>query len=275
MIIVGNIIRLFFNYLLNPFITFTTFQFVIHDQTPDSYTGLSAMFFTFFILLTAYLLHSIMTHKPRSALCDDLPTLLLYGPLYNTYKLEGISLFCPAQVVVNILRAVAFGGLQHSGIAQITILVVCEVILMLVINASRPYSSKTSMNLYQTFFSVMRLLTVLFMLAFIPQLTIDDSTKGWIAYAILLCHGIVVVFGFFLNALQTAAEIIARLMGAGNDGGTAARGGLAQVCDGFFDPSPELSLNPYGALALRFHIEGDIHQDISLLSVILYFHTLF
>ena len=256
MFFVGNIIRLFFNYLLNPFITFTTFQFVVHDKTPDSYTGLSAMFFTIFILLTVYLLHSIMIHKPRAALCDDLPTLLLYGPLYNTYKLEGISIFCPTQVVINILRAIAFGGLQHSGIAQLTILVVCEVILMLVINASRPYSTKTSMNLYQSFFSAMRLLTVLFMLAFIPQLTIEDSTKGWIAYAILLCHGIVLVFGFFLNALQTAAEIIARLLGAGNDGGTAARGGLAQVCRRLFISLPMLCrslVEDYRLKAIRLH----------------------
>ncbi|KAF8420529.1 hypothetical protein EV426DRAFT_537619 [Tirmania nivea] len=225
----GNILRLFFNYLLTPFVAFTTFQFVIHNRTPDSYTGLSATFFTVYIALTVYLMRLIIIHKPRPALCDDLPTLLLYGPLYNTYRLEAISLYCPAQIIINILRAVAFGGVQQSGIAQLTLLVVCEVLQILVINACRPYSAKTSMNLYQTFFSAVRLLTVVFMMAFIPQLKIADSAKGWIAYAILLCHGIVMVFGFFLNALQTVAEIVARLMGAGNDGGTAARGGLAQV----------------------------------------------
>lgn len=170
-----------------------------------------------------------MIHRPRSALCDDLPTLLLYGPLYNTYRMEPILFFCPAQVIINILRAVAFGGAQDSGIVQLTLLAISEILLILVINAFRPYSSKTSMNLYQTFFSIMRLLTILFMVAFVPQLRIEDSAKGWIGYAIMLCHGIVMVFGFFLNALQTLAEIVARLLGAGNDNGTAARGGLAQV----------------------------------------------
>ncbi|KAF8455880.1 hypothetical protein BGX38DRAFT_1266766 [Terfezia claveryi] len=245
----GNILRLFFNYLLNPFIAFTTFQFVIHNRTPDSYTGLSATFFAIYIALAVYLIRSIIIHKPRPALCDDLPTLLLYGPLYNTYRLEAISLYCPAQIVINILRAVAFGGVQQSGIAQLTLLVVCEILQILVINACRPYSAKTSMNLYQTFFSAMRLLTVVFMMAFIPQLKIVDSAKGWIAYAILLCHGIVMVFGFFLNALQTVAEIIARLMGAGNDGGTAARGGLAQVCNKIFNHSPQRSVHQSSALA--------------------------
>ncbi|KAF8463146.1 hypothetical protein BDZ91DRAFT_732569 [Kalaharituber pfeilii] len=225
----GNIIRLFFNYLLNPFITFTTFQFVLHDRSPAWYTGLSATVFAIFILLTALMLRQIATHKPRSALCDDLPTLLQYGPIYNTYRLESNPFFCTMQIIINILRAVAFGGVQDSGIAQLTLLVICEVLLILLINAVRPYSPKTSMNLYQTFFSAMRLLTVVFSMAFIPQLKIDDAAKGWVAYAVLLCHGIVLVFGFFLNALQTLAEIIARLMGAGNDGGTAARGGLAQV----------------------------------------------
>lgn len=222
-------IRFFYNYLLNPFVTFTSFQLVLHDRTPALYTSLSATFFAIFILGTTYLLRRVMIHRPRSALCDDLPTLLLYGPLYNTYRMESISFFCPAQVIINILRGIAFGGAQDSGIAQLTLLAISEILLILVINASRPYSSKTSMNLYQTFFSTMRLLTILFMVAFVPQLRIEDSAKGWIGYAIMLCHGIVMVFGFFLNALQTLAEIVARLLGAGNDNGTAARGGLAQV----------------------------------------------
>ena len=184
--------------------------------------------------MTVLLIRQIAVHNPKAALCDDLPTLLLYGPLYNTYRLDANPFFTSAQIFVNILRATAFGGVQHSGIAQLTLLVVCEVILILVINAVRPYSPKTSMNLYQTFFSIMRLVVVVFSMAFIPELKIDEAAKGWVAYAVLLCHGIVLVFGFFLNALQTVAEIIARLMGAGNDGGTAARGGLAQVGCKFF-----------------------------------------
>ncbi|KAI5787647.1 hypothetical protein DFH27DRAFT_220860 [Peziza echinospora] len=225
----GNIIRFMFNYLLNPFVTFNTFQFILHNKTPDWYTGLAATFFTLFVLMTVFMLYQIAIHKPRAALCDDLQTLLQYGPIYNTYRLESNPFFCTMQVSINILRAIAFGGVQKSGIAQLTLLAICEILLILVINAVRPYSSKTSMNLYQTFFSAMRLLTVVLLMAFIPQLKIEDSAKGWVGYAVLLCHAIVLVFGFFLNALQTLAEIIARLMGAGNDGGTAARGGLAQV----------------------------------------------
>lgn len=166
-------------------------------------------------------------------------------------------------MMINILRAVAFGGVQHSGIAQLTLLVVCEIILILVINAVRPYSPKTSMNLYQTFFASMRLLTVVFMMVFIPELKIADSTKGWIAYAILLCHGIVMVFGFFLNALQTAAEVIARLMGAGNDGGTAARGGLAQVCHRLFSTTPTPSFHGSSALAdIRLPPDAPVRLDL-------------
>lgn len=207
---------------------------MLHDSTPQWYTAVAGTIFAIFILMTAFMLYQIAVHKPRSALCDDLPTLLQYGPVYNTYRLESNPFFCTMQILINILRAIAFGGVQQSGIAQLTLLVICEVVQILMINAVRPYSPKTSMNLYQTFFSVMRLLTVVFMVAFIPQLKIADSAKGWVGYAVLLLHGIVLVFGFFLNALQTVAEVVARLMGAGNDGGRAARGGLAQVGSSLF-----------------------------------------
>ena len=211
---------------------------MVHSRSPAWYTGVASTFFAFYIIATAYLLHQIAVHKPRAALYDDLPTLLLYGPIYNTFRLESNPFFATMQLLINILRAITFGGIQQSGIAQLTMLVVCEILYILIVNAVRPYSSKTSMNLYQTFFSLARLLTILFLVAFIPELKIEDGVKGWIGYAVLLCHGVVLVFGFFLNALQTLTEVIARLMGAGEDvGGTAARGGLSQVCSSCCFPS--------------------------------------
>jgi hypothetical protein len=61
---------------------------------------------------------------------------------------------------------------------------------------------------------------------------VTEAPKGWIGYVILLMHGIVLVFGFFLNAIQTIIEVAARLAGAGGEsgvGGGAARGGLVKV----------------------------------------------
>ena len=86
------------------------------------------------------------------------------------------------------------------------------------------------MNLYQLVFSLVRFLVVLLCVAFVPSLGISEQTKGWIGYAILVLHGGMLVFGFFLNALQTLIEVIARLAGAGGVDGGATRGGLTKVC---------------------------------------------
>ena len=83
------------------------------------------------------------------------------------------------------------------------------------------------MNLYHTFFAVIRLMTVLLCIAFVPSLGVTEAPKGWIGYAILLLHACVLVFGFFLNAAQTLIEVTVRSFGlAGQDSQGAIRGSI-------------------------------------------------
>src|SRR5204862_3214423 len=102
-------------------------------------------------------------------------------------------------------------------------------VLVLTLNAFRPFQSPTSMNAYHTFFAIVRLITMLLSVTFVPSLGVSDAARGWIGYAILLMHAIVLVFGFFFNAIHTLMEVIALQAGAGGEGG-AARGGLVKVC---------------------------------------------
>jgi len=134
-------------------------------------------------------------------------------------------------IFLNFLRGIAIGAVQPSGIAQLVFLAICEIVLVLTINAFRPFPTASSMNIYHTFFALIRLVTLLLSIAFVPSLGVGEATKGWIGYAILLVHACVLVFGFFLNAVQTLIEVAARVAGAGgrNDGAGPARGGLTRV----------------------------------------------
>jgi hypothetical protein len=86
------------------------------------------------------------------------------------------------------------------------------------------------MNAYHTLFSVLRLVTVLLMVAFIPSLGVTEGSKGWIGYASLMTHAGVLVLGFFLNAVQTLVEVAARYFGAGGDDVRGqSRGGLSKI----------------------------------------------
>lgn len=226
---IGNVIRIVFNYFLLPIVALSTFQMVVASQSPAYTVALAVITLLLIILFAAWLFYVIASTKPRAFLYDDLPTLLLYGPLYNTYSDEAAS-FALIPVILTFLRGIAIGAVQPAGVAQLVILAICEVIQILTIHAFRPFQSSTSMNAYHTLFSAVRLITVMMMIAFIPSLGVTEGSKGWIGYAILLAHAGVLLLGFLLNALQTIVEVIARMAGAGGDdirGQT--RGGLSKI----------------------------------------------
>ncbi|KAI9815599.1 MAG: hypothetical protein M1832_005460 [Thelocarpon impressellum] len=234
---IGNVVRVVFNYFLLPIVALSMFQLVVTTVAPlaPHTTAFAVVVLLLLIGFAVWLLRLIATTRPRSYLFDDLPTVLLYGPLYNTYS-DNAAPFALIPVFLQFVRGVAIGAVQHSGIAQLVLLAICEVILILTLHAFRPFHSRTSNNAYHTFFAIVRLLTTLLSVAFVPSLGVTEAPKGWIGYVILLMHGIVLVFGFFLNAVQTIVEVGARLAGAGGEegvGGGAARGGLVKVREPF------------------------------------------
>ncbi|KAL8948471.1 MAG: hypothetical protein Q9222_005347 [Ikaeria aurantiellina] len=228
---VGNAIRIVFNYFLLPIVALSMYQLVIAGHSRPVTVALAAILLFLLVLFAAFLLWLIATTRDRSTLFDDLPTVLLYGPLYNTYS-DNAATFALVPVMLTFLRGITIGAVQPSGIAQLVLLAICEVINILTLNAFRPFHSPTSMNAFHTFFAVVRLVTILLSTAFLPSLGVDDAPRGWVGYVILLLHAIVLVFGFFLNACQTLIEVVARLAGAGGEegvGGGAARGGLVKA----------------------------------------------
>lgn len=221
----GMVVRLIYSYFLLPIVSLTLFQLVVAARSPASVVATSVIGLVAVLIFAGWIFYLIFTTKPRVHLFDHLPLLMFYGPLYNTYSDEAAP-FAFIPVLLTFMRGIAVGAIQPSGIAQLTVLAICEVILILTLNAFRPFQSLTSMNAYHTFFSVVRLVTVLLSIAFAPTLGVSEASKGWIGYAILLLHAIVLVFGFFLNAIQTLIEVFARMAGAG---GRDARGGLSKV----------------------------------------------
>ncbi|KAK2068709.1 hypothetical protein P8C59_003337 [Phyllachora maydis] len=231
----GNVVRIALHYFLLPIVALSTFQLVVAGTSPAYTVALAAMTLSLIIGFSGWLLYLIITTKPRAFLFDDLPTVLLYGPLYNTYSDEAVS-FALFPLLCTLLRGIAIGAVQPSGVAQVILLAICEIIQILTLHAFRPFHSSTSMNAYHTLFSGLRLMTVLLMVAFLPSLGVTDAPKGWIGYVILLIHGGVLILGFFFNSLVTLIEVLARMMGAGGDDVRGqTRGGLSKI----FGPAAE------------------------------------
>lgn len=220
----GNIVRIVLNWFMLPIITLSLFQMVVAPGSTASVVACAVILLIGVTGAAVWIFWMIFTTRPRAHLFDDLPTVLTYGPLYNTYS-DDAAPFAFIPVLLTVIRGIAIGAIQPSGIAQIIILAICEVIFIMTLHAFRPFQSNTSMNAYHTFFAAVRLACILLMIAFVPSLGVSEAPKGWIGYAILLLHAIVLVFGFFLNSLQTIIEVAARLTGAGAD----QRGGLTKV----------------------------------------------
>lgn len=221
----GNMIRLLFNYFILPIVALSFFQLVIAGSSPVSVVVMACVLLVIMIASAIWIIRFIFRTKPRTVLFDDMPTVLLYGPFYNTYS-DSAAPFALVPVFITFIRGVAIGAVQPSGIAQIIILAICEVILILTLNGLRPFQGQTSMNLYHTIFSSVRLITVLLQIAFVPSLGVTEAPKGWIGYVILILHACVLVFGFFLNAAQTLLEVIARAFGVGGNSQNAVRGNI-------------------------------------------------
>ncbi|KAK9421614.1 hypothetical protein SUNI508_05544 [Seiridium unicorne] len=226
---VGIVVRLVFNYFLLPIVALSTYQLVVADQSAVFLVALAVITIALIIGFASYLMYLIVSTKPRAHLFDDLPTVLLYGPLYNTYSDEAAP-FALIPIILTFIRGIAIGAVQSNGVAQIVILAVCEIIQMLTIHAFRPFNSSTNMNAYHTGFSLFRFLTVLPMVSFVSSMGLTEGTKDWVGYVILLLHGGVLVLGFFLNSLMTILEVIARMLGAGGDDVRGqTRGGLSKI----------------------------------------------
>ncbi|KAF4992753.1 hypothetical protein FGRMN_6963 [Fusarium graminum] len=226
---VGNAVRIVFNYFLFPIVALSCFQLVVAGDSPTYTIALAVVTLIFLIIFASYLFYLIIKTRPKSVLYDDLPTVLLYGPLYNTYSDEAAA-YALIPVFLTFLRGITVGAVQPSGIAQVVLLAICEVIHILTLHAFRPFQRSTAMNAYHTLFGSLRLISLLLMVAFVPTLDVSEGDKGWIGYIILGIHGSALIFGFFLNALQTIIEVAARMLGAGGDDARGlTRGGLTKI----------------------------------------------
>jgi len=223
----GMLNRITYTYFLAPVLAASTFVLTTPGRGSNTIVALAAALVFVIIAVAVLLTIRIWNHRPRANLFDDLSTLLTFGTFYNTYREKNLKFFI-IQLFVNIARAITFGALQPSGIAQITILAICEIVLILTVCGIKPYAPATSMNAWQTIFAVIRLLTILLMMAFVPSMDAQDAAKSWIGYVILVIHAMVLIFGFFFMAVQTLLELFIRGCG-GADEGEAARGGLAKV----------------------------------------------
>lgn len=217
--------RFAFTYFMVPTFTASAFHLTRSATNQIGTTAFAAIYLAGQMGTLIWLTHIVWTFRPRSALFDELPLLLTFGTFYNTFREQSLKYFIVCQYT-NVVRGIAFGALQPSGVAQLSILAVCEIVTLLTVSGIKPYARETSMNLWHSTFAIIRLLTLLLMMTFVLEVNASDAVKGWVGWIILGIHAIVLLCAFVFKALQAFLELALR--GYQNEE-EAARGGLAKV----------------------------------------------
>ncbi|TGZ80644.1 hypothetical protein EX30DRAFT_341299 [Ascodesmis nigricans] len=221
----GMLNRITFTWFLMPLLATSLFQLVVANESDTDLVIVAAV--SVFLLISSALLivYLIQRHRPRQGLWDNLPTLLRFGTFYNTLQETELRFFA-VQLASNVARAIIIGALQHSGVAQISVLIAIEIAMMLAVLGLQPYHPETSMNLIHFIFCVIRLITIILQLAFIPSLKTSDAVKGWAGWIILGLHGVTLAFLFLFKALQTLLEMALRGYRGDEE---ASRGGIVKI----------------------------------------------
>lgn len=225
--LLGLMLRIFFNLFSFPLLTFSFFQCVLTSRTPAYLTALAVLVIAAWIGGASWLSWHLLRIKPRQAIYDDLPTMLRYGTLYNTYSDHGAKFFVVEFVTV-FFRSLTVGVIQASGLAQIILLAVIELFYFFCILIIKPFEPETSMNLISSLFSMLRFVLVFLLLPFLSSLEIDVVSRQWLGYVILVFHGMVILI-YLMHGVQVIIEVILRYKGIVADEMTGAIFSLKQL----------------------------------------------
>lgn len=226
--ITGLVLRIFFNLFALPLLVFSFFQCFMTSRGAHVYlTVLAALVIVTWVLVAGFVSYHLVTTQPRHALFDDLSIILRYGTFYNTYNEAG-SLFFLVDLAITLFRGVTIGAIQISGLAQIILLAMIELIFFFCTLIMRPYDKETSMNLISCLYSFVRFSLIFLSLPFLGSLDIDVVVRQWLGYVILLIHALVTLL-FLMHSIQVTIEVISRYNGVGANGKIGAIYSLKQL----------------------------------------------
>ncbi|ANB12831.1 Flc3p [Sugiyamaella lignohabitans] len=224
--VAGIVVRLVLLFFALPLLATSFFQMLLVHHSPvvsDVFALVLIIIWVCSAVWITYKMH-IMS-KQVMEFTDDLPTLLVYGPLFNSFKDTHVMYFAVDLVVV-FMQGLTFGAIQESGIAQITLLAVIEVIRFISVVHYKPFKSGTSMTMVTSLFSATRIVIIFLLVPFAKSLHTDETVRGWVAYVILIIHAVILLL-FIVHIAQALFELFARLGGAGKDDeGTISEGPL-------------------------------------------------
>ncbi|PYH79104.1 hypothetical protein BO82DRAFT_341012 [Aspergillus uvarum CBS 121591] len=194
-----SILRAVLDHFLFPLVTFSTSQLLLTSWYPA--------YRTFFAVLLVGLLAVSLGFTVRYLIKTNRYWAFSHGSLFPKHH-SGTWVFC-VLYGIPIVRGIAIGALQRSGLAQIVVLIICETINLVCLlwhcqdfPAWRPAC-----------FSIGRLASLFMSCAFLPQSEASQHNQGILAYSILILYATMIFLGFLVPCTISIALFILRKAG--------------------------------------------------------------
>ncbi|KAH8432673.1 uncharacterized protein LDX57_010300 [Aspergillus melleus] len=181
-----SVLRMVLHYYLLPIVTFSLYQpLMAHSPTYRSFLAISVP--AALGVSLGFLVRYLTAHNRQDSFFSE-STL----PGRSTRKW-----FFDALYGLPLVRGVAIGGLQISGIGQIVILMACEIALIICLLLYRQNGSVWR----PIGLAAVRLTTMAMSCAFLPSAGLNEGSKGLVGYFILSSHASALILGFFVPSM--------------------------------------------------------------------------
>ncbi|KAI9318616.1 TRP-like family, partial [Dichotomocladium elegans] len=131
--------------------------------------------------------------------------------MYNTFTDDHFYFFL-CGLIYRIVTGAVTGWIDLSGVAQISVIVVFEVLYLLLHLIRWPYASR-SVNILHIIFASLRVISVILSLLYIESLAIADTTKQAIGWTQIILHFIV----FLIMFIVPVRNLVVLITGIGDD----------------------------------------------------------
>ncbi|GAA5879304.1 hypothetical protein JCM3774_006428 [Rhodotorula dairenensis] len=206
----GNLVRVLLFFHL-PLTLFSTYQCTLYSTSSTTRFALAVVTLAIVcVAVPVYLIWQLHI-QPARRLYTSLPTLLAYGPLYNTYSDECV-LFPLVTFASGLINGVVIGAAQSTGTAQAAVILICEVAHTLVTSLWLPWGDHSAMGPLAFLLSLARIVIAVLLVVLSPTVDVSASAGSWLTYVILLIAGLVLLL-FVVVAGCKLLELCIRVIG--------------------------------------------------------------
>ncbi|RAL11095.1 uncharacterized protein BO97DRAFT_425725 [Aspergillus homomorphus CBS 101889] len=194
-----SILRTVLDYFLLPLVTFSSSQFLIASWFPVYRTFFAVLIIGLLTVSLGFTIWYLVKSNRQGAFFQESLVPNRYSGSWMFFVLYGIPL----------VRGIAIGALQQSGLVQTVVLMVCETLNL----ACLLWNCRDFHAWRPVCFSLWRFASLAMTCVFLPQFQASERDKGLIAYSILFLHAAMLFFGFFVPSVSSIVLFTLRELG--------------------------------------------------------------